>query len=65
MEPWLASKHGLVESRHQIFTDIKDFPFEDGAGGEWPVKEPAHEYPGGISTTGAGSIDFWEVNISR
>ncbi|KAL9600631.1 MAG: hypothetical protein Q9219_003064 [cf. Caloplaca sp. 3 TL-2023] len=63
MLPWSPSKHGLVESRHQLFTDIKEFPFEDGVAGQWPVQEPVHPHPGGYSTTGAGTIDFWQVPI--
>ncbi|KAL8708249.1 MAG: hypothetical protein Q9220_006826 [cf. Caloplaca sp. 1 TL-2023] len=60
MFPFSPSKHGIVESRHQIFPDIKDFESKDGAAGEWPIKAPDHHYPGGISTTGAGAIDYWE-----
>ncbi|KAL8839050.1 MAG: hypothetical protein Q9170_001886 [Blastenia crenularia] len=61
MLPFSPSKHGVVGSLHDLYIDIEDLPFEDGAGGEWPVKVPVHEYPGGYSTTGAGIIDFWEI----
>ncbi|KAI4152377.1 MAG: hypothetical protein L6R39_001829 [Caloplaca ligustica] len=40
MDPWSPSKHGIVESRHQIFVDITNFDFLDGAGGDWPIKPP-------------------------
>lgn len=65
MDPWSPSQHGVVESRHQIFTDVADFPFEDGAGGEWPIKAPEPKFPGGISTTGGGTIDFWETDMDN
>lgn len=63
MAPWHPSKHGVVESRHQIFTDITDFPFEDGSGGDWPFKipEPVSTHPGGLSSPGAGVIEYWEI----
>ena len=63
MDPWSPSKHGIVQSRHQLFTDIDNFPFEDGAGGQWPVKVDEEKFPGGFSTTGAGTIDFWEISF--
>lgn len=63
MDPWSPSKHGIVESRHQIFVDITNFDFLDGAGGDWPIKPPKPKVPGGISTTGAGTIDYWEIDF--
>lgn len=62
MDPWSPSKHGIVESRHQLFTDVKDFRFNDGAGGPWPVTEYVHKRPGGVSTTGAGLLGYWEIS---
>ncbi|KAI4262686.1 MAG: hypothetical protein L6R35_007374, partial [Caloplaca aegaea] len=61
MDPWSPSKHGVVESRHQVFNDITDFPFEDGVAGEWPYKPPIHKNPGEFSTTQNGIIDYWET----
>lgn len=61
MPPWKPSKHGVVECRHQVFDDIEPFPFEDGVPGTWPANGTLRGYPGGISTTGAGVIDYWEI----
>ncbi|KAL8772004.1 MAG: hypothetical protein Q9209_002669 [Squamulea sp. 1 TL-2023] len=58
----MGGKHGSVQSRHQIFKDVKDFPFKDGNDGQWPVLPSTRYHPGGISTTGAGVIDYWETD---
>ncbi|KAL8763856.1 MAG: hypothetical protein Q9184_000452 [Pyrenodesmia sp. 2 TL-2023] len=61
MKPWSPSKHGVVESRRQIFTNIDEIPFEDGAGGDWPFKVKENKYPGGVSSPGGGVISYWEI----
>lgn len=65
MDPWSPSKHGVVESRHQVFNDITDFPFEDGVAGEWPYKPPIHKNPGEFSTTQNGIIDYWVIDFEH
>lgn len=62
VDPWRPSNHGIVESRHQIFADVKDFRFNDGAGGPWPTVEYVHKRPGGVSTTGAALLGYWPIS---
>ncbi|KAL8810069.1 MAG: hypothetical protein Q9223_007829 [Gallowayella weberi] len=61
MAGWRPSKHGIVESQHREYPDVEDFSFTDGLAGEWPVQGSQRGHPGGISTIGAGSVDYWEV----
>ncbi|KAL8997017.1 MAG: hypothetical protein Q9169_003607 [Polycauliona sp. 2 TL-2023] len=61
----LGGKHGLVESRHQVFNDVENFPFEDGHDGQWPVLPSTRYHPGGIDTSDAGVIDYWEVDVCK
>ncbi|KAL8905039.1 MAG: hypothetical protein Q9171_006828 [Xanthocarpia ochracea] len=58
----LGGKHGLVESRHQIFNDVEDFTYEDGHDGKWPVEPSTRHQPGGITVTESGVIDYWEID---
>ncbi|KAL8644138.1 MAG: hypothetical protein Q9226_007916 [Calogaya cf. arnoldii] len=60
----IGGKHGVVESRHQIF-NVEDLPFEDGKGGPWPIRPPARAMPGGISSTYGGVINYWEIDNCR
>ncbi|KAI4091698.1 MAG: hypothetical protein LQ344_003938 [Seirophora lacunosa] len=64
MDPWSPSKHGVVECRHQVFSDITDFSFQDGVGDDWPYKQTYHDKPGEFSTTPEGMIDYWEISKS-
>ncbi|KAL8693709.1 MAG: hypothetical protein Q9218_001510 [Villophora microphyllina] len=40
--PLEKGKHGVVESRHQLMTNIKDFPVQYGGGGEYPPDALKH-----------------------
>ena len=58
----LAGKHGLVESRHQMFNDVEDITDEDGHDGQWPVAPSTRHHPGGIIVADSGVIDYWEID---
>ncbi|KAL8883441.1 MAG: hypothetical protein Q9215_008229 [Flavoplaca cf. flavocitrina] len=59
----LGGKHGVVESRHQVFNDVEEFPFEDGHDGQWPVSPSTRYHPGGINASEDGVIDYWEDGL--
>ena len=61
----LGGKHGVVESRHQVFNDVEEFPFEDGHDGQWPVLPSTRYHPGGINASYDGVIDYWEIDMCK